>query len=175
MKTLGPVFFNSIINLFWTIIAFLPILAFWIEYPDRTSLWMSIAVSIPLLAVPESVCRKLQLSNKRMFYKKLGVKLAQSMSQNGRIVNALIKRTGHAEHYVVRTRNDLRRYRTQILGYQRFHLACLIFFFVSMVRAMILGAFDFFIGILIMNVVYNVYPLLIQQYNTLRTRSGVIS
>lgn len=170
MKTFGPVFFNSIINLFWTIIAFIPVLIFWTEYDDTTSLWLSITVSLPLLAVPEKVCLKLQLSNSREFYERLGVKLAQSLSQNGKFVNALIKRTGHAEHYVVRTRNDLRRYRTQILGYQRFHVACLLFFFISMMRALILGAFDFFIGILIMNVVYNVYPLLIQQYNTLRTR-----
>lgn len=172
MKTFGPVFFNSIINLFWTTIAFLPIIAFWIEYPARTSLWLSIIVSLPLLGVPESVCRKLRLSYRRKLYEKLGVRLAQSMSQNGRFVNALIRRTGHAEHYVVRTRNDLRRYRTQILGYQRFHLACLLFFLLSMVRAMILGAFDFFTGILIMNVVYNVYPLLIQQYNTLRAQNA---
>ena len=134
-------------------------------------LWVSIAVSLPLLGVSESACRKLQLSDKRKFYERLGVKFAQSMAQNGKFVNALIKRTGHADHYVVRTRNDLRRYRTHILGYQRFHLACLIFFFISMMRALTLDAFDFFIAILIMNVIYNVYPLLIQQYNTLRARS----
>jgi hypothetical protein len=172
MKTSGPVLFNSIINLFWTILAFLPIVMFWIKYPDTTTLWVSIALSLPLIAVSESASRKLQLSDKRKFYERLGVKFAQSLSQNGKLVNALIKRTGHADHYVVRTRNDLRRYRTHILGYQRFHLACLIFFFIGMIRALILGASDFFIGILIMNVVYNVYPLLIQQFNTLRTKNA---
>ena len=68
----------------------------------------------------------------------------------------------------IRSKEDLLRLRRQIAVYERFHLFCLIFFLSTMIAAIVHGRISLAILILIANMIYNVYPLLIQQYNRMR-------
>jgi hypothetical protein len=61
-----------------------------------------------------------------------------------------------------------KNHKTQIAIYERFHLICLDFFFVSFVYAIFQDAFFLSFLILLSNIVYNIIPILIQQYNKLR-------
>jgi len=159
--------YNQIVNLFWTAICFIPILRLWYLYYHPTILFVSLAVSFLPALIPAEYFSMLQISRNRRFYESLSIKSLQSFTQDGRLVSALAKKKNH-DYRLIKKRVIHKNYKSQIAIYERYHMLCLAFFLVSLVYAIYQEAFLISILILISNIIYNIIPILIQQYNKLR-------
>jgi len=156
--------YNQIINLFWTAVCFVPIVRLWYLHYHRTILYVSIAVSLLTVFIPAKYFSKLQVSRSRRFYEALSIKSLQSLTQDGRLVSGLAKKKN--QHYrQVKERVVHKNYKSQIATYEKYHMFCLTFFFVSFVYAIHQHAFLISFLVFVSNIIYNVIPILIQQYN----------
>jgi hypothetical protein len=154
---------NQAINFFWTIICFIPVIAFWMT-ADTFWLYIFIGISVVSLLLPAKL---LQLSRNPKFYEILGVKFIRKLVQNGEYANRLIKRKN--PHYkLIKDRAHATHYMRTIIMYERYHFLCFIFFMLTAVYALINQHYIFSTLILIANIIYNVCPILLQQYNWAR-------
>ena len=154
--------YNLIINLFWTTVCCVPVVSLWYLYYHPAILYVSLAVSLLPILVPAKYFSILQVSRSRRFYESLSIKSLQSLTQDGKLVSTLAKTTN--QH----TRAAHKNYKSKIAMYEKFHMFCLAFFLASFVYAIYQQAFLISLLIFMSNIIYNVIPILIQQYNKLR-------
>ena len=154
--------YNLLINLFWTTVCCVPVVSLWYLYYHPTILFASLAISVLPVLIPAKYFSLLQISRSRRFYESLSIKSLQSLTQDGRLVTTLAK--GKSQH----TRAAHKNYKSKIAMYEKFHMFCLAFFLVSFAYAIYQQAFLTSFLIFMSNIIYNIIPLLIQQYNKLR-------
>jgi len=155
---------NQVVNLFWTIVCFIPIIIYWATAGHL--LWCFIFISISVLSQTLPLNR-LQLSHNPKFYERLGIKFIRKFVQHGEYVNTL-KRKAKPHYSVVNNRTGAAQYMKTIVMYERFHFICFVFFLSTAIHALVTGHYLLFMVILIANVIYNIYPMLLQQYNRVR-------
>ncbi|MEJ7692756.1 hypothetical protein [Daejeonella sp.] len=151
---------NYVVNFFWTIIGFLPLTIYWWQTPLTFSFYCFLMVSVFLANVPERMIHQFRFSSKRRIYELVGVRLVRKFVQDGDYI-----RKGN--HWV-RSKAAAEKYLLRILMYERFHTLCFLFFTFSMTHALLNARIKLGLMILFCNVFFNVYPLLLQQYNRLR-------
>jgi Glycosyl-4,4'-diaponeurosporenoate acyltransferase len=117
--------------------------------------------------LPNKIFRHFQLSSRARFYEVLGVKFIQRFVQNGTYINRIIRRNDES-YKVIRDRRQVQRYLSTINMYERYHVSCFVFFGLTLIYAIISRADVVVLPILAANVLYNVYPILLQQYIKLR-------
>ncbi|MHA7129284.1 glycosyl-4,4'-diaponeurosporenoate acyltransferase CrtO family protein [Algoriphagus namhaensis] len=159
---------NQALNLFWTLLAFAPIVLIWYLNFNLFNLLMLILLSILFAIFFRKYSIQLQLSNNRKFYERLGVKRFQKFTQDSHYINRLIERAGGEKPYF---RKNLNLHQTKkIEMYEAYHAACLLFFFIST----FIGFYNYHFSLAILaklaNIIYNVIPLFIQQYNRIRLK-----
>jgi hypothetical protein len=154
---------NQAINFFWTIICFIPVIAFWMA-ADTFWLYIFIGISVVSLLMPAKL---LQLSSKPSFYENLGVKFIRKLVQGGDYANRLIK-IKNPRYKLIKNKASVAQYMRTIIMYERYHFLCFVFFMLSAVYALINQHYIFFVLIIIANIIYNVCPILLQQYNRAR-------
>ena len=154
--------YNLILNLFWTTVCCVPVVCVWYFYYQPTTLCVSVAVSLLAAFIPAKYFDLLQISRSRRFYESLSIKALQSLTQDGRLVSTLAKMKN--QH----TRAAHKNYRSKIAMYESFHMSCLVFFLISFLYAIYQQAFLISLLIFTSNIIYNVIPILIQQYNKVR-------
>jgi hypothetical protein len=161
---------NQLINLSWTVISFLPVLWYWLgRYPD-ISLYGTIAVSVLCGLLPSSFFNSLQLSNNPEFYKKYGVKKIKKFVQNGDFINMLFRKK--SPHYkVIQDVRKMQNYLNTIAMYERYHFTCFTFFLMTTMLSFFQQYFMIPLLTTFCNVVYNVCPIFLQQYNRLRIQN----
>ncbi|PAW95253.1 hypothetical protein CKK33_17800 [Mucilaginibacter sp. MD40] len=155
---------NQLINFFWTIICFAPVLTYWFKAFDVRWLITAIAVSVAALIIP---AKKLQLSYRSKFYEALGVRFIRRFVQNGDLANRR-SRAKDPKYKHIRNRGQAQAYKHTIAMYERFHLLCLVFFFLTAILAVFNGYYLLAALVIIGNVIYNILPILLQQYNKTR-------
>lgn len=159
--------YNQTLNLFWTVIFFLPVIILWFYHYNPTFLFTFTAISLLPFFIPSKYFDVLQISNDRFFYESIGIKTFQAFTQQGRIINSMVRKR-EPGYKVIRNRDSVNKFKTQIIIYEKYHVSCLLFFAVSFIYAILHEEFFLAIFILISLVVYHVIPLLIQQYNKIR-------
>lgn len=157
---------NQLINFFWTIISFIPVIYFWIGM-NTTWLYVFVLFSLGLVLMPVRFISLFQLSNSNKFYERLGVRFIQRFVQNGTYINQSIRKN-NSGYKLIKDRAQAQRYLNTIQMYERYHLICFLFFGLTLIYAVIKQ--QYLVGALIFlaNVIYNICPLLLQQYNRLR-------
>ncbi len=161
-------FLNQLINLFWTILAFAPVMAFWLAVGSNLFLFLLLTLSISTLYLPERFYQLIQVSDRIGFYEKWQLKIFRRYTQDGDMVRQIISGKNPSAH--IRGRADAARYMNKIRIYERFHLIGLAFFLLTTIYAIILTNFAIALMITLANIVYNIIPLLLQQYNRLRVK-----
>jgi hypothetical protein len=155
---------NQVVNLFWTIVCFIPLITYWSIAGRLFWCFVFIGISVLSLVLPIS---RLQLSLNPRFYKSLGVKFIRKFVQHGEYINKLHRKI--QPHYrVVKDKTGAAQYMKTIMMYERFHFMCFVFFLLTAIHALISMYYTLSIIILIANVMYNIYPILLQQYNRAR-------
>jgi hypothetical protein len=155
---------NQVVNLFWTILCFIPVITYWLSAGRLLWCFIFIGLSVLSLLIP---LKHLQLSHNPKFYESLGVRFARKFVQQGEYVNRFIRKT-NPNYRIVKHKANAAQYLKTTVMYERFHLMCFIYFVLTAIHALITGQYLLLALILIANIIYNVYPILLQQYN--RTR-----
>ena len=159
--------YNQAINTFWTALCFIPVLRYWIPAYQAWMFFPSLSLSLIPFFIPTEYFRFLQISRNRKLYERLGIKRIQAVTQNGLLIQKFIRKT-QPEFRHIKTSKDLRKLRSEIEVYDKYHLACFIFFLISLCLAIKQGTYANSIYISLSNIIYNIFPILIQQYNKAR-------
>jgi hypothetical protein len=155
---------NQAINFFWTILCFIPVIGFWMDAGAMQLLYVLIFISFLSLTVP---ARVLQLSSNPKFHERLGIKFIRKFVQNGEYANRLIRKR-KPQYKLIKGKAHAASYMGTVKMYERYHFLCFIFFLLTDVFALLTREYGFFIIIFIANIIYNISPILLQQYNRAR-------
>jgi hypothetical protein len=155
---------NQAVNFFWTILSFTPVIGFWAAANSMQLCYIFIGISVVSLLLP---ARYLQISNNPKFYESIGVKLIRKLVQNGDLVNKF-NRKGNPQYTVIKGKTNALKYMQTVVMYERYHFICFIFFLLTTVYTIINAQYSFTLIIIIANIIYNICPILLQQYNRAR-------
>lgn len=143
---------NHFLNIGWTVLGFLPVYYFWSLHGLGWPFYALLLISCIAFFLPEKLYSKLKVSKDLRVYKRLGVKFVRRFAQDGDFEPS----------------KGVKGYLSKIRMFERYHFCCLILFQASSVYACYfeeyLLAFLIFFG----NILYNVFPILLQQYNRIR-------
>lgn len=158
---------NQLINISWTTVAFAPVLVYYSGGYVPRVLYIFLAVSLASGLLPARIFDLLQLSSDPQFYRRIGVLKIRNFVQDGDLINRSIRQELPG-HRIIRNKSSLSKYMKTIDMYERFHFICLIFFLLTALLAF--RDTRYYLGIIITagNFLYNVCPILLQQYNKLK-------
>ncbi|TSD67818.1 hypothetical protein FFF34_010650 [Inquilinus sp. KBS0705] len=160
---------NQAVNFFWTILCFIPVIAVWAVHYSVLWICVFLVISTVTQLFPSG---RMQLSNNPEFYQRLGVKFIRKFVQNGDWVNKLIRKS-QPHHKLIKAKGSAAGYMGTLIMYERFHLLCFFFFMLTAVYAIAVHLYMWSVLTLLSNIIYNFYPIILQQYN--RTRIARIS
>lgn len=106
----------------------------------------------------------MQLSGAPKFYERFGVKIIRRFVQDGDIASKSLRSGGR----VIMNKARAQKYLNTIEMYERYHFLCLIFFLLTSLHAAANSRIAAALIIAACNIIYNVYPMLLQQYNKAR-------
>jgi len=155
---------NQAINLFWTILCFIPIGLSLGSSGNLVLGYAFLAISLLVLLVP---LRFWTLSHQPAFYERTGVKIFRKFVQNGDFVNRLSRNTNPG-YRVIKNKQQAVQYLKTAKMQEFYHLICLVFFTLNTVYAIVQRYYLFALIIALANLFYNIYPILLQQYNRAR-------
>ncbi|MBF9221648.1 glycosyl-4,4'-diaponeurosporenoate acyltransferase CrtO family protein [Hymenobacter ruricola] len=158
---------NAVPNVLWSLLALLPLSVYCYRYMARPWLYGFLAVGLLAYAVPTAWFGRWQLSRRPARYRRLGVALLNRLTQNGDLVNRLLRRRYPAYRHV-RTRAALAALVRTSYHQERFHLLGFLFFGLVSGYAAARGQAGWCGLLLLLNLGYNVYPMWLQQYLRLR-------
>ena len=158
---------NQGINLIYTIIFFTPVILFWAEYYALLPLIIIGSISVCFFFLPAGFFRLFQLSNSSSFYKRITIHRFQQITQQGKYAQLLIKSLSGERNNLFNKKKPGGMI-NQIRAFEVYHWACFAFFLATFFYALTKEAFGYAIIVFICNIFYNVIPILIQQYNTVR-------
>jgi hypothetical protein len=159
---------NQTVNLFWTVLFFAPVLWFWIGHFHHRPFFIILAISFIPLFLSKKILLKLQLSRSRRFYERAGIRAFQNITQDG----AYLKKISGNRPADRTTRHKLAALEGRIDMYERYHYLCFILFLLTGLYALYVHNYVSAILVLAANAAYNIIPIMIQQYN--KVRSGML-
>jgi hypothetical protein len=123
---------NHTLNFIWTGLCFLSVLWHWIPFGMDLWFYLILAFSLLLGFLPGKGIQKLQLSNDRKFYERVGVKYIKRFVQDGDLVK---KQAGKKVAFrVIKSRSQAIKYLKTISMYERYHLIGFAFFSLSSIH-----------------------------------------
>lgn len=143
---------NQILNIGWTILGFLPVYYFWSLHGIGWPFYALLLISFTAFILPEKLFSRLKISKDLRVYRRLGVKFIRRFAQDGDF----------------QAKKGIRGYLNKIRMFERYHFCCLIFFQASSVYACYFEEYLLAFLIFLCNILYNVFPILLQQYNRMR-------
>jgi hypothetical protein len=155
---------NQAINFFWTILGFAPVVAVWATRYSVPWLCVSVLLSVPGLLLPSRV---FQLSRDPKFYERLGIRFIQKFVQGGRYASRYMRKLDPG-YRMVKNKATALQYQSTLLMYERFHLMCFIFFVLTAAYAFSVSLCPLALIVILANLIYNICPILLQQYNRAR-------
>ena len=164
--------YNMVPNLFWSFLNLVPISVFCYKYINLQFLPILIALSLLTVFMPKSFFQAIQLGQTLVIYNRIGVRFINKFTQNGDIINSLIRK--RFPHYkVVSNRKQLiNKLIQQTFVYEKFHFILFTFFSFIFIYAIANEYWWWALIIAITNIVYNIYPCLLQQYIRIRLASA---
>lgn len=161
---------NLLINFTWSVIFLFPVVIFCYNKMDRNWLIVSLSISFCAAFLPASLYDGMHLCKTRSFYKKTGVEFFNRFIQNGTLVNRFIKNR-FPQYKRFNTREDAyKKLFAQSYVFEKFHFIFFIFFTGAMLFAILNRSFIWAAYFTVVNILYNIYPILLQHYIRHRLR-----
>lgn len=154
---------NQFINFFWTVLGFAAVFHYWFSVGLSAWFYVFICLSFIPAFLSRNFFYRIQLSRKTKFYERLGVRFIRKYVQHGDLANRIA-----GKNSTIQRAADPEKYLSTIMMYERYHLICFIFFLLTNIVAIIQGHYAVALLIMVSNVVYNVFPILLQQFNRIR-------
>lgn len=164
------VLYNQLINFFWSILAFVPVVYFCYQYLPLKLLYIFSGISCIVIFLPNSLLNKIQLSQSTKAYTKIGIRFIKKYTQDGDRVNQLIKNQ-HPQYKYVENKRAIQKLIGKSYMQEKFHYIVFVFFICLMIYAIAEKLIGWAIFISIANIIYNLYPIILQQYNRIRINS----
>lgn len=161
-------FYNMAVNMFWSVLNLVPISVFCYEIMSLRLFYILLFTTLLTLLLPKKFFNNIQIGKTALVYEKLGVKFINKFTQNGSIVNRLVRRKFPQHKIVSNTTRSAHKLLQQTYMFEKFHFAMFVFFTIAAVYAFTLKHVWWGIIISVSNVIYNVYPNLLQQYVRIR-------
>lgn len=162
---------NQLINVLWTLASFVVVGSYWGDYlAENGSLWSLytiIVISILAYWIPDQWLSAITLGTKRQNYERIGIKIVLWLVQNGKLVSRIEKVWSSKSKSNISFKRVAANLKTITIA-ERFHCSCFVFFGLSTVSALSIGKVRAALFITLWNILYNVYPILLQQYVRLR-------
>lgn len=165
--------YNMLANLFWSVPSLLPLTVYCYRYVSLNLLFLFLVPALLFLFLPNHLFNKMQAAKATFFYKRIGVDLVNCFSQNGAVIHRLLKKRFPAYKAVRYSQDSIKRLVSQSYVYEKFHFAAAVFFTLLTLQAFTTNLFGWATVLTLINVVYNVYPILFQQY--VRLKLGLFS
>ncbi len=161
--------YNQITNIFWSVLNFTAIGYFWFMAIDLK--WLFILLAISLLAgfLPKAFFDTMQLSQTTSLYEKIGIRTVKKFTQDGDFVNRLIRRK-FPQYRIFDPNVSMQRHLNKAYAIEKIHFLMFLFFLLTSIYALTKGEVWWAVMITINNLVFNLYPNFLQQYNRLRLR-----
>jgi len=161
--------YNAVPSVLWLGLALGPLVVCCYRYVAQPWLWGFLAVSLSAYAWPATWLRRLQLASSVPVYRRLGVPALGYYTQQGGLVNSLLRRRYPAYRRLV-GRRAVARLLSTTYQQERFHWAGLVFFGLISHCVGGRGQLGWALALTLFNVGYNLYPIWLQQY--VRVRLG---
>ena len=162
---------NAVPSVLWSVVGFGPLAVFCYQQMARPWVYGLAAVSLLAYAMPTSWFGTWQLGRTPDRYRRLGVAFAGSLVQNGALVNRWLRRR-YPHYRRVPSRAKVAALVRSTYEQERFHLGAGGFFLGSSAYALAHGYVGWAVGLTLLNVAYNVYPIWLQQYIRVRLAVG---
>ena len=163
--------YNMIPNLFWSAINLIPIFIFCYHNMNVRLIYIFSALSLLTTLLPRKFLDNIQLGNSISVYKKIGVKFINKFTQNGDLINGLIRKKFPLYNVISNKTLSHKKLLQQTYIIEKFHFAMLSFFTLTTIFSLLHKYFWWALVISFTNLVYNVYPNLLQQYIRIRLSS----
>lgn len=159
---------DQTINLFYTIVFYTPVVALWYMEYNPGLFWPALILSLLPFFAGDEIFNRLQLSHDKRFYRLLGIPYFQTFTQKGKYAKklGLLLENKSASF----SRSEPISLKREIMVFEKYHYACFLFFTITTVSAIHEGRYGLFLALCLSNILYNVVPILIQQYNKLRLK-----
>lgn len=151
-------------NLIWTGLFLTPVAIFCYTFINHKTVYILLGISLIPFFFPNSFFDRIQLSRKARWYKKIGVHTINMVAQQGVIVNKILKKKYPGFKVVHKSSVSINKQYQQTYFFEKFHFSLFLFFMMVTVYAAIQGLFYWVLILTICNVLYNIYPNLLQQY-----------
>lgn len=156
--------YNLLLNLFWSALSLVPLTVFCYTWLPANHLLIFLGFSLLPVFLSRAGINALQISRHAATYKKLGVLPVLHLSQNGRLMQALLRKR-YPDYKVLRfSKRSINAVLQQTYLYEKFHLIGFLFFLLATVHALWNGLYFWSLTLSFLNLLYNVYPVLLQQY-----------
>ncbi|SDL09962.1 hypothetical protein SAMN05421823_104373 [Catalinimonas alkaloidigena] len=158
------VFYNQAVNVTWALLGFAPLCGFWLQawHPG----WFTLLAIVSALGwwLPASVW---QWGQTPEAYHRLGLRTVKRFTQDGDLIHRALRRK-FPQYRPADPARLIRRTLTTGRVNETFHQLCFLFFLLSSGYALGRGSVGWAAWITVANVVFNLYPIFLQQYNRLR-------
>lgn len=160
--------YNMIPNLTWSVLNLTPIFICCFTLITLKLIYIFLAISTVPLFFKNSFINRMRLGKTTGIYKKLGVHLINKVSQNGDIINNLLRKR-FPEHRIIRhNKRSVSRLIDQTYMFEKFHWVLFIFYILITIYCMYAGYRLWAVIIMLTNIAYNIYPVFLQQYIRLK-------
>ncbi|MGV3586039.1 MAG: hypothetical protein ACO1OF_03465 [Adhaeribacter sp.] len=165
--------YNAIPNVLWSVLNLLPVSVFCYRFLPLKLLLVFLGISFLTVLLPKGFFYNIQLSQTTAVYKKIGVGFINKFTQNGAIINKLIRKRYPAYKVVSGSKRSVAKVLGQTFMFEKFHFLLFVFFSFIMVYALVKGYLGWALVLFITNILYNIYPCLLQQYIRVRLSSAI--
>lgn len=160
--------YNMIPNLVWSVLNLAPILIFCFTLIELKLIYIFLAISFIPAFLKNSFIDRLQIGKTTKVYRKLGVHIINKISQNGNIINNLLKKKFPEHKILTKDKRSISALITQTYVFEKFHLVLFLFFSLIISYSIINQYWIWAFVILLTNIAYNIYPNFLQQYIRLK-------
>ena len=164
-------FYNMTVNVVWSVICLFPVSIFCYTLMDRKWFYTFLGISVLAYFLPKSFFRKIHVGKTVKFYRMAGVSFFKKFTQNGDIVNKRIKRKYPDYKVVTANKISIRKFVAQSDMFEQFHFVLFLFFIFAILYALVNLYFAWAVIISATNIIYNIYPILLQQYLRIRLKN----
>jgi len=162
-------------NLIWTALFLTPITIFCYDYVPARTIYILLGISLIPIFFPNAFFDKMQLSKSTRWYRRIGVKYVSALAQNGALVNRILRKKYPTFKVVSGRAASIKKQYYQTYFLEKFHFSLFLFFIMITIGALMQGHYYWALTLTISNLLYNVYPNLLQQYIRLKLRSFIYS
>ena len=156
--------YNMVPNVLWSVINLVPLSLFCYSLLPLPTLYFFIGISLVPFFLPNSFIDKVQLGRTAAVYKRLGVGIVNKISQNGVIVNRLMRKKFPDYKMLYYQRTSIHKLVQQTYAFEKFHWVMAVFFVLVILFAITINYWGWALLLMVNNLLYNVYPNLLQQY-----------